>query len=145
MSGVRGGQRPTPAWLKVVTGNPGKREIPTTEPQVEGDPVKPSWLTGRAAELWNEVLKFAFWLSLADSYKLAAWCDRQAEFEKPRKRQKWTASDRREHRSLGSELGLDPSSRARMALNDPSAKGRRVKPAADGSDGTKEPTKKYLD
>ena len=113
------GQRPKPAWMKVVDGNPGKRPVPTTEPAVTGDPVKPAWLAGRGVELWDEVMTFAFWLSRADSYKLAAWCDRQAEFEKSRKRQKWTAADRREHRSLGTELGLDPSSRARMALNDP--------------------------
>jgi hypothetical protein len=144
MSGVRGGQRPTPAWLKVVTGNPGKRAVPETEPLVKGDPVKPTWLVGRGGELWGEVLGFAFWLSLADSYKLAAWCDRQAEFEKPRKRQKWTASDRREHRSLGSELGLDPSSRARMALNDPQAKGRRVQAPDKAIDGKPDPAQKYI-
>jgi hypothetical protein len=49
---------------------------------------------------------------LSHSYKLAAWCDRQAEFEK--NREHWTAADRREHRSAGSELGLDPASRTRL-------------------------------
>lgn len=142
--GVRG-QRPKPAFLKLVTGNPGHREVPTTEPVVTGDPVKPTWLEGRGAELWTEVLGFAFWLSLADSYKLAAWCDRQAEFEKPRRRQKWTASDRREHRSLGSELGLDPSSRARMALNDPGARSRRTAPTDTPDGKKKDPASKYLD
>jgi phage terminase small subunit len=143
--GSSGGRRPTSAFLKLVTGNPGKREIPTTEPLVHGDPAKPTWLTGRGAELWTEVVGFAFWLSFADSYKLAAWCDRQAEFEKPRKRSKWTASDRREHRSLGSELGLDPSSRARMALNDPQAHGRRVQPPPDKTpDGKPDPAQKYI-
>lgn len=139
------GQRPKPAFLKLITGNPGDRPVPSTEPLVHGDPVKPTWLIGRGAELWDEVLGFGFWLSLADSYKLAAWCDRQAEFEKPRKRAKWTASDRREHRSLGSELGLDPSSRARMALNDPSANGRRVAPSKPSeASEKKDPAAKYL-
>jgi hypothetical protein len=64
---------------------------------------------------------FAFWLTQADSYKLAAWCDRQADFEN--NREHWTAADRREHRSAGSELGLDPASRTRLgALKDPRRK-----------------------
>jgi phage terminase small subunit len=73
----------------------------------------PAWLEGRGAELWREVFSFASWLTVADSYKLAAWCDRQAQFETDRAT--WSAADRREHRSAGSELGLDPSSRQRLA------------------------------
>ena len=90
------------------------------------DPLaKPKWLEGRGAQLWDELVRVAFWLREPDSYKLAAWCDRQAEFEKRECRAKWTAADRREHRSLGSELGLDPSSRARigMAPNGKKARG----------------------
>jgi hypothetical protein len=82
----------------------------------EGGPVKPQWLTGRGAELWGYLTRIAFWLREPDSFKLAAWCERQAEFEQPSIRANWTAADRREHRSLGSELGLDPSSRARMGM-----------------------------
>lgn len=143
--GVRG-QRPKPAYLKLVTGNPGGRPVPTTEPVLSEAPVKRAWLTGRGAEIWDEVVSIAFWLTIADSYKLAAWCDREADFEKPRKRSKFTASDRREHRSLGSELGLDMTSRARMALNDPGAKGRRTAPAdkADGSSKKEDPATKYF-
>jgi phage terminase small subunit len=106
------GARPKPTLLRIVTGNASKRPLPEGEPDPGGKPIKPKWLKSRAAVLWDEVLEFAFWLTVADSYKLAAWCDRQADFE--RKRKSWTAADRREHRSAGSELGLDPSSRARM-------------------------------
>lgn len=106
------GRKPKPTHLKLVEGNPGHRALPEDEPTVSGGPVRPKWLKGRPSGLWDEVLAFAYWLTIADSYKLAAWCDRQADFEKNRKA--WTAADRREHRSLGSELGLDPSSRARM-------------------------------
>ena len=53
----------------------------------------------------------AFWLTQAE-YKLATWCDRQAEFEK--NREDWTAADRLEHRSASSQLGLDPESRTRL-------------------------------
>lgn len=106
------GAKPKPSHLKLVTGNAGRRPVPENEPEPEGKPVRPKWLKGRGAALWDEVLAFAFWLTVADSYKLAAWCDRQAEFE--RKRKQWTAADRREHRTAGTELGLDPSARARM-------------------------------
>jgi phage terminase small subunit len=81
-----------------------------------GKPVKPAWLEGRGAELWDEVLSFAFWLTVADSYKLASWCDRQADFEVERK--DWKSADRCEHRSAGSELGLDPTSRTRLSTRD---------------------------
>lgn len=110
------GARPKPTALRLVEGNRGHRRIPEGEPVPVGKPVKPAWLKGRPAALWDEVMGFAFWLTVADSYKLAAWCDRQRDFERQRKT--WTAADRREHRSAGSELGLDPSSRARMGTKD---------------------------
>jgi len=106
------GPKPRATHLHVVDGTFRKDRHTEDQPTPGGDPVRPKWLKGRPASLWDEVLAFAYWLTVADSYKLAAWCDRQADFEKHRKT--WTAADRREHRSLGSELGLDPSSRARM-------------------------------
>src|SRR5215472_12923251 len=115
------GRKPKPTQLKLVTGNPGGRPMPKCEPDPGGKPIKPRWLKGRGVTLWNEVMGFAFWLTEADSYKLAAWCDRQAEFEK--NREHWTAADRREHRSAGSELGLDPASRTRLGpMEDPRRK-----------------------
>jgi phage terminase small subunit len=102
------GRKPLPSQLRRIAG---RRARPSDEPTLEARPRKPTWLTGRGAEMWDEVLTFAHWLTVADSYKLAAWCDRQSEFESARTRHSWTASDRREHRTAGSELGLDPSSR----------------------------------
>jgi phage terminase small subunit len=107
------GRKPKPPHLKLVAGNPGRRPIPDAGPDPGGKPSMPAWLEGRGAELWREVFSFASWLTVADSYKLAAWCDRQAQFETDRAT--WSAADRREHRSAGSELGLDPSSRQRLA------------------------------
>src|ERR1700685_1406015 len=109
-----GGNRPKPTVLKLLTGNPGGRRVRTDEPMPQGKPRKPAWLTGRGAELWDEVLGLAFWLTEADCFKLASWGDREADFQTPRNRSKWTAADRREHRAAGSELGLDPSSRTRL-------------------------------
>jgi phage terminase small subunit len=120
------GRKPTATLIKLATGNPGRRPLPKGEPQVSGKPVKPAWLEGRGSALWAEVMGFAYWLTLADGYKLAAWCDRQAEFEK--NREHWTAADRREHRSAGSELGLDPASRTR--LGPPKVPSRKDSPAS---------------
>jgi phage terminase small subunit len=126
-----GGNRPKPSVLKLIAGNPGGRRL-HDEPIPRGKPRKPAWLTGRGAELWTEVSGFGFWLTVADAYKLASWCDRQADFENPRKRSKWTAADRREHRAAGSELGLDPSSRARLG------------PLHDPHDAQRDPASKFL-
>jgi hypothetical protein len=122
------GARPTATVVKLATGNPGGRKLPIDEPTPGGEPVMPRWLRRqRSIALWDEVLGFAYWLTVADSYKLAMWCDRQADFERSRK--KWTVSDRREHRTLGSELGFDPSSRTRMGS--PNAKSKQQQdPAA---------------
>ena len=106
------GRKPTATVIRLATGNPGKRALPKHEPNPGGKPRRPKWLSGRGAELWDEVIGFAFWLTRADGFKLGAWCDREADFETDRKH--WTAADRREHRSAGSELGLDPGSRARL-------------------------------
>lgn len=107
-----GGQKAKPRHLKLIDGNPGCRPI-QDEPEATGVPVMPHWLTDkRAIAIWHDVMTFAHWLSKAESYKLASWCDRQADFERDRK--EWSASDRREHRTAGSELGFDPMSRARM-------------------------------
>ena len=72
---------------------------------VPGKPSKPAWLAGRGAELFEEIVGFATWLTLGDSHKLANWCDRHAEYEKD-KGATWTASDRSDHRAAASELGL---------------------------------------
>src|SRR5579884_1906768 len=124
------GQRPTPTVLRLVTGNPGKRPARDGAPAPKGPPVRPKWLKGRGAALWDEVLAFAYWLTVADSYKLALWCDRTADLEKPSQRKEWSAADRREWRSLGSELGLDPTSRERMK--------------APADDGAKNPASEFL-
>jgi phage terminase small subunit len=112
------GTKPKPTHLRIIEGNREHRALPVNEPKVGNKPEKPLYLKGRAAALWDEVLTFAFWLTFADSYKLAAWCESQAEFEVFRKRKMWSVAMRREHRSAGSELGFDPSSRTRLG-NDP--------------------------
>jgi hypothetical protein len=122
------GRKPKPAYVRLIEGNRGRRPIPQGLSEPSGKPVRPKWLRGRATRLWTEVLSFATWLTIADSYKLAAWCDRQAQFENPRERREWTAADRREHRAAGSELGLDLSARSRMG-HGPEDEAARLDPA----------------
>jgi hypothetical protein len=106
------GRRPTATIIKLATGNPGNRPLPQAGPEAAGSPLKPPKLRGRAATLWDEVVERAPWLTVADSYKLHVWCVLQAEFERaPRQ---MVAAMISQLRSAGSELGLDPGSRARL-------------------------------
>jgi phage terminase small subunit len=110
------GRKPKPAFLKIVTGNPGHRPTPvhlSELPEIDAaKPTKPPKLRGRALELWDQVVTNAPWLTLADSFKLHVWCELQAEFERaPRK---MVASRLAQLRASGSELGLDPASRDRI-------------------------------
>jgi hypothetical protein len=117
------GRKPTATHLKLITGNPGKRRLPKGEPEPQGGLVKPARISRRAGELWDEVAAFATWLTVADGYKLHVWCELQAEFE--RSPRLMVAARLSQLRAAGSELGLDPASRARLgtekAREDPAA------------------------
>ena len=107
------GQKPLATVVKIATGNRGRRPLPRGEPVAEGTPQKPPRLSGRAAALWDEVVAHAVWLRAPDAFKLHIWCALQAEFE--RAPTKMIAARIGQLRALGSELGLDPSSRVRLA------------------------------
>lgn len=109
-----GGQRPKSAALRLVDGTRADPALPKDTPIADGKPVMPKGLRGRARQLWDEVVPMLFWLAKPDSYKLAEWCLGQAEFEKCGHND-WPVARRSEHRKLGSELGFDPVSRARMS------------------------------
>ena len=48
------GPPPKPTWLKIISGNPGKRPLNTDEPQPIGDLVDPpDWLTPTQQEGWR--------------------------------------------------------------------------------------------
>ncbi len=50
------GRKPTPTNIKLLTGNPGKRKIPETEPVPETSlPSPPSHLDAYAQEEWNRL------------------------------------------------------------------------------------------
>ena len=97
--------------IKLATGNPGRRHLPQDEPAADGRPIKPPKLGERADALWDRVSALP-WLTEADSYKLHVWCELQAEFEHAPSMM--IASRIAQLRAVGSELGFDPGSRARL-------------------------------
>lgn len=73
------GVKPQPAHLKVLRGNPGKRPIPTNEPQpTRGElPAPPDFLAPLAREEWLRVTPELYRLGLltvVDINPLAAYC-----------------------------------------------------------------------
>lgn len=115
MGAVRGGQRPKPAALKLVTGNPGKREIPEAEFEVRETPLEPPRKLSQAQRrLWDRFINTAWWLTEHDVPKAFAWVALQAEFEKSPA--EMVASRIANLRALGSELCLDSSARARAGI-----------------------------
>jgi hypothetical protein len=82
----------------------------------EGQPVMPRWVEGRAVELWADLVRMCFWLREPDSYKMALWADLTAKIEDQTYRDKLSMSELGKWMNLGSELGLDPISRARMGM-----------------------------
>ncbi|MGH7184886.1 MAG: hypothetical protein ACREIB_01235 [Pseudomonadota bacterium] len=122
------GKKPTATVIKLVTGNPGNRALPKegAEPTPQGPIEKPP-LKGKASDLWDRFIARAFWLTWADGPKALIWVHLQAEFERaPAKMQSARIG---QLRALGSELGLDPSSRSRL--------GAALKPggSANGAEG----------
>jgi hypothetical protein len=91
---------------------------------------KPRGLSGRAAKLWDEHIARCHWLTWADGPKARLWCRLQAEADQSTKNM--TSSRIAQLRALGSELGFDPPSRARLGM-------------ANGEQKPEDPAAKYLD
>ncbi|CAM3307637.1 phage terminase small subunit P27 family [Halomonas lysinitropha] len=135
------GRKPKPSHLKAVQGNAGKRAVNHDEPQ--GDeitevPLPPEWLSPIGIELWE---KIAPWLvsskilTMSDLANLEAYCAaysrwRLAEQDIAKngivvpgmnsdvKNPACTEANAalKQMAMFGSALGLDPSSRARLAV-----------------------------
>jgi P27 family predicted phage terminase small subunit len=79
------GPRPTPAILKQMRGNPGKRRLPNEpEPQItKACPEPPPFIVGFAADLWWETapsLHRLGLLSVVDIPALACYCHSYGQF-----------------------------------------------------------------
>lgn len=137
------GRKPKPTKLKVVTGNPGHRPLNENEPEpVLGIPDMPAWIEPfkHAVENWNTesaVLDDMGIISQADAGVLATrsflyhqivelsgdiktegtTLESEGREPKHNPKQKQLESIFKEYRTLGSLLGLDPSSRSKLHIN----------------------------
>ena len=72
------GRRPKPAKQKALAGNPGRRQLPTNEPEpAVGEPPRPAWMKGEAAKEWDRVtaiLRAEKRLTLSDAPALEKLC-----------------------------------------------------------------------
>ena len=74
------GRPPTPTFLKLLRGNPGKGVLPKGEPEPQRPddiPPPPSFLTGYAADEWRRLAGELYYLKLLtviDVNLLAAYC-----------------------------------------------------------------------
>ena len=77
------GRPPIPTALKIRAGNPGKRPLPTDEPQpMPGRPRCPEWLDPAAKAKWRALvpeLERLGLLTRLDGDALAAYCQAWAE------------------------------------------------------------------
>ena len=131
------GRKPTPTVVKLNTGNPGKRPLNTNEPEPKKCiPDMPKWIEpfALAVENWqreSKILDGIGVLTEADAEVLATRCylyhqmvelanDVQKEGttidgQRHNPKQKQLESIIKEHRTFGSLLGLDPSSRSKIS------------------------------
>ena len=141
----RSGRKSKPTALKVLQGNAGKRKINAAEPEADtlsDAPIAPEWLDEIAKAMWDRTAQWlvgAKILTDQDLHNLEAFCMaysrwREAEthvtkhghvLENPTsgvlyKNPSLTVINetKRQMINFGSALGLDPSSRSRLAVPD---------------------------
>jgi hypothetical protein len=135
------GRKPNP--LRLVTGSHLKdRPLPQKRDVIApGGPIeRPEKLKGAPGKLWDRYIARCHWLTWADGPKALMWCHLEAEYEK--KPTEMIASRIAQLRAVGSELGLDVSSRDRMGVTIPTGNAPQDKP--DASKEAPNPAKKYF-
>jgi hypothetical protein len=115
------GQRPKAGHLRLMEGNKGHRPIyhdpvPSIPAGFNNGLVPPKALKNREQQLWDEYIVAATWLTKFEAPLAFMWVSLTAEFEK--NPAKATTSRIAQIRQVGSELGFDPSSRARRGIGD---------------------------
>ncbi len=128
---MKRGSKGRPVDLHVVDGTYRKDRHGAAEnaPQPTGTPIRPKFVKGRAAKIWDEYVERAFWLTEAESHILAAWCLMTVELEKDIDRM--TAARIGQWRTLAAELGLTPSARARLGQGSDGKKSKKKDPTAE--------------
>lgn len=130
------GRKPKPhSYIQLVSATAPYRSV-QEDPAVEAEPnydnglQSPKKLPKRQQELWDTYIRKAGWLTEFDVPRAFMWVNLHTEFEKaPHKMQ---ASRIAQLRALGSELGLDPASRTRLA-------------GESGKRGKKDPAEQFFD
>lgn len=127
------GRKPKPPYLKVVTGNPGKRKVQTDPAGTNSgnfEPLlPPTRLDGRRLEVWNEFVRSASWLAPHDATAALVWVELYVEFE--RNPEAMVAGKIAQLRAAASEIGFGgPGSRTRFGL--------------DGAKDSKDPAAAYF-
>lgn len=108
------GRKPKPPGLKMVQGNPGRRPLPEADIDMrEGALAPPAELSDRQKALWSRYIDTAWWLEDYDAPKAYIWVCLQIQFQDDP--EGLSAARIANLRAVGSELGLDPSARARMS------------------------------
>lgn len=116
------GRKPKPTDLHVIAGtlDMSRHANRENEPRPAGKPEKPKWLRGKGSRIWDELIGIGSWLTAAESLKLAAFC--QMSVEVAGGIEDMTAARIAQWRALGSELGFDPSARARLGVKSTATK-----------------------
>lgn len=137
----KSGRKSKPTNLKVLQGNAGKRSLNKNEPkadQLKKIPTPPQWLTGYARDAWEHHAPWLYSskiLTHSDLTVFESYCDAYGTWRKaceelnkyglvieganggPMKNPAATVKNEafRQMTVAGSSLGLDPSSRTRLA------------------------------
>jgi hypothetical protein len=112
--------RPKPDHLKIIDGTfRAERAHPEVVPALDGDPVKPKWLTGRGAAIWKE--KLSVYRRRGQSVvgcesALAQYCALEASMiDGYRRREKPIASEVNTYRTFAREFYDTPASQLAKA------------------------------
>ncbi len=149
------GRKPKPTALKVVEGNPGRRPLNGREPKPPAKmPTCPSHLSATAKTEWKRlarVLSDVGLLTLVDRTVLAGYCQAYGRWVEAEKKLQetptllktpagyiqtspWLTISNKQMELMAkymAELGLTPSSRARLSVNIPSEEELRRKAIED--------------
>ena len=137
------GRKPKPTAIKVLEGNPGKRQLNTNEPRLsqKKPPACPNWLEDEAKAEWKRLAKNLFELGLLTDLDVAAfasYCQAYARWKEAEefitqhgsivktKTGYWQQipqvsiahSNQKIMMQAAAEFGLTPSARSRMIAGD---------------------------
>ena len=123
---VPSGNLRRPGWLKARALKQLAKELAAMSADHAGyrELVERIAIDRRAAQIWTEDSKIAFWLTAADSRAFGTWCRMSAQLERADPDPAWRA----QWRMLGSELGFFAASRSKLNMKE--ADGDKQNPGA---------------